>query len=504
VPPPELPPDPLPEGWQPPTYAQRIAPALAALGKDGWFEADQIIACLPGMQVAAHAITLPFTERKQIDATLPGEVEEITPFDPADVVFDSHLVTKAPGKTEMLVAVAQRAHVVAALEALKAAGADPAVLTFSALSLASLFQEKYALAAQPDPADPNPVVEALIDLGAQRTNVLILENGEARFARTASPGANDVTQALARSLGISPEGAEELKRAADLGKTPEPDGSDTNAIIRQALGGLLRELRSTFGAYGTRTRRKVTRVRITGGGSRLQGLAPFLANALTLPVDVFSWRPGATLPAELTQGEGALAVALALRGLNGAGTPKLNFRRGDLAYAQNVGETRSLYVRMAAMAAVITLLFGGSVWARLHALEKREAQLDKALCDATTKIYKKCETDYRVALAHLKGQGTVGSDIPQLSSVDLTVIISELFPQSDDTVLNDLDIVDGSVRFRGTAKNYEAIDDFVSDLQGNKCFSDVKKGQLEQNKAGKVEFQIEATYACEGMGKAGT
>ncbi len=497
------PPEPPAEGQPPKTpaesYASRLAGPLQAFFQDGWFEADRIVVGLPGAQVAAHVLSLPFVDRKQIDATLPGEVEGIIPFDPEDVVFDSHVVGKAAGKTDILVAIAQRGQVKAILDQFQSIGVDPAIITFSALTLASLIGEGYVDVA-PAPTEPGapPTVEAILDIGAERTCFLILENGQARFARAAAIGGDDVTRALARAINVPAVEAEGTKRSVGLAGGGEPTLTD---IARRAVAGLVREIRSTFAAYATQTRQKVTRVRITGGGSHLSGLASYLSTLLSLPVEPLVLQEGKEFPEPAEVAQGSLALALALRGLNGSASPKLNFRRGDLAYAQEVGETRSLYIGLGAMAATLVLLFCVNMWARVHALEVREAQLDATLCDATKKILGKCETDYHTALAKLTGKGSPTAAIPQTSAIGLAVLVSQLFPTNNDAILGDLDISDGQVLMRGQAKSYGVIDDLVAGLQSNRCFKDVKKGKLTQLGDGKIDFTLDATYECGGATK---
>ena len=93
VDPPDVLPPPPPEGEPaeapvPRTYAERARAALEAFQRDGWFEADRIICSMPGTQIAAHLLNLPFAERKQIDAVLSGEVEELIPFNLDEVLYD--------------------------------------------------------------------------------------------------------------------------------------------------------------------------------------------------------------------------------------------------------------------------------------------------------------------------------------------------------------------------------------------------------------------------------
>src|SRR5690606_763667 len=101
APEPEKPPAPL-------TWADRIRPALATLAADGWFDADQVVCCLPGAQVATHLVSLPFGDPKRIEQTLRFEVEGLIPFDLDEVVFDWHVVSRTPARTELLVSVARR------------------------------------------------------------------------------------------------------------------------------------------------------------------------------------------------------------------------------------------------------------------------------------------------------------------------------------------------------------------------------------------------------------
>lgn len=495
------PPEPPVEGQPPKTYAERALPALEALKRDGWFEADQIICSLPGAQVAGHIVTLPFLDRKQIDATLPGEIEALIPFNPEDVVFDSHIVWKGGGKTELLVGVAQHAQVQGVIDLLQGVGVDPSVVTFSALALANLTTEGYVPVGKAEIGATEPVVEAILDLGAERTNILILENGEPRFARAASLGGNDITSTIARALDIPWADAEGTKRSVDLTGGGEPT---ITTVAERAVSALIREIRATFTGYSTRTRRKISRIQITGGGARLLGLPAFLTNAFGIPVEPLSFRPDFTFPEQGETATGALALALALRGVAGSKAPKVNFRRGRLSYAREVGETRGLYAGLAAMAAILLVLFGVSVWAKLQALETREAKLDKALCDATKKILGSCETDFRVAIGKLKGQGSPAASIPHVSAVELLSNVSNLFPTGGSAVLNDLDIVDGSIRLRGDATSYDAIDDIIVALQADKCMTDVKKGKLEKTAAGRVDFALDVTYGCSGVTKEGS
>lgn len=483
----------------PATWVDRVKPALQALAADGWLHADQIVCTLPAAQVATHVVSLPFSDPKRIDQTLKFEVEGLIPFDLTEVVFDWHVVSRSHTRTELLVAVARREDLAALLALLQGAGCDPQTVTFSALTLVNLYSEGYLPTGLPSggkakraPDAPPPPVEAILDVGAERSNLVIAQGGQVQFARTLSASGGDVTRAVARALGVPLELAEEAKKALDLSGDNEPT---VQVALERAASALVREVRATLSSHGARTA-PVERLRVCGGGSRLAGLLPFLSESLGIPVESLQLPDAKALPEPDTLPETALALALALRGVGGSLAPKLNFRKGPFAFTRDAGELKGRIGAVVAMAAVILMLFGVSTWAKLHALEARENSLDQVLCDTTQKILGKCETDFRVALGRLKGRGSPAASVPAVSAVELVQHVTELFPPGDDAILSDLDIVDAGVRLRGDAKSFDAVENVVAGLQKNACFSEVKKSPLVKGKDGRVQFDLDATWTC--------
>lgn len=517
----------------PRTWEERALEALQALSRDGWLAADTVVCCLPSSQVASHIVTLPFHDARRIEQTLPFELEELIPFDIEDVIFDYQVLSKAPGKTVLLVMVARREAVTATLDLLSKVDVDPNVVTFSAASLLHLVNAGYLPELPPkaveeeDEADPAALAgedagekaaekpsksrigkgrapevlraQAIVDIGAERTNILIAENGALAFARTVSPAGSDVTRAVARALGgVSFDQAETYKKHMDLaGGDPTPI-----AAAELALGGLIRELRATFAAFVGHAHRPVERVTICGGGAQLEGLAPLLADSLGIPVERLEVLNQKPFPEPDALPSGALALALGLHGAGGSRQLRLTFRRGELAFTRDVSALRLRTRAFIAMAASLALLIGANAWAKSHVLAEREARLDTVLCETTQRILGKCETDYRVALGKLKGQGSPAASVPKVSAVDLVQLVTRLFPPDKDAVLDDLDVVDNTVRLRGDAADYDVVEDVVAELQKNRCFGEVRKGRMVK-KDSRIEFDIDAQYTCSQPPAAG-
>ncbi|MBC8451327.1 MAG: pilus assembly protein PilM, partial [Planctomycetes bacterium] len=90
-----------------------------------------------------------------------------------------------------------------------------------------------------DPSTPPPLsgsAVAIADIGATRTQITVIVGGETCFSREIGVGGADMTQAIARRLGIENEEAEELKRLPD--KREEEVHESLETVIDDLAGEL--------------------------------------------------------------------------------------------------------------------------------------------------------------------------------------------------------------------------------------------------------------------------
>src|SRR5262249_1701656 len=66
---------------------------------------EQLVVAFPGSTLALHALTLPFTDPKRIEATLPFELESQLPFELTDAVYDYQRSRVLEGKSALLAGV---------------------------------------------------------------------------------------------------------------------------------------------------------------------------------------------------------------------------------------------------------------------------------------------------------------------------------------------------------------------------------------------------------------
>jgi type IV pilus assembly protein PilM len=125
-------------------------------------------------------------------------------------------------------------------------------------------------------------VEAIVDIGANITSVVVHADGEPLFVRTLPRGGAEITETVATRLGLQPAEAEAVKCRFGVHGDGNPD---TVAALVDAVRPLASELRSSFTYLASGERQKqVTRISLCGGSALMPGLAEHLQEQLGVPV----------------------------------------------------------------------------------------------------------------------------------------------------------------------------------------------------------------------------
>ncbi len=480
---------------------------MAALGQllgRGWNVETSIVA-FPGATAASHLVTLPFSDPKRIEQTVQFEVEGQIPFDLAEVSWDWQILGTRGGKTDLYVGVVRREELAGLLAELASVGVDPRAVIPAGPAYAGLFGSG-ALAGETAPEQGvEPAAEVVLDIGQDRVSVCIASAGRCETARTFPGGSGQLGRALGRELGVSEAEAALVLQSESSGGGLSPElsalAADPRAAsaLRKGLMPIARELRATLKAWEARVgTRRVRRLLLAGETARLPGLAELLAPEVPAAVEpiAFAGPVSERIPPAEAPGL-ALALALALRGHQGSRAPRLNLRRGDLAYTRDFQHLRGKVVRLGVYAGLVLLLALVGASAKFFALSRHETLLDKALCDVTQKVVGRCFDDFSVAESVLKGRGTPTAAIPRVSAVD---VLSELAVRSPPEVtlrFDRIEITRDKLHLVGTTDAAENVDRIVAALRNSLCFVDAHSGGARRRSSdAKFEFSIDADIAC--------
>jgi general secretion pathway protein L len=461
--------------------------------------ADQIIVSMPGLSLATHPISLPFSDPKRIESTLAFEVEDELPFDLTEAVYDYQVASLDNAGSQLLVGVVKKAELAKALDVLKELKLEPRIVTHPGLAAQSLLMQ----------LPPNENAVAIVDIGHERTVASVGRVGHGvELARTFAGGGVYLTRALGQEFKIPPAEAQTWKdQHAALGEYAVGDDAErAAAAFIRGLQPVLRELKATFKQYSAHTRRHVDAVYLCGGTAKMPGLAAQLAGDLGINVGVLE------LPNEAKQALGgpspqaAQAYALALRGnASGARAQRFNLRRGEFAFKSDFDFVSDKLGQLVTFGAVLLVLLIASSIVRNTVLERRVKAINASMCDIMQRYVGKCdkawETDFRLAKGMLEGHDSPAANIPKKSAVnllaELTARLPADVPVTTDQMIVDLDRI--SARFETDSSKH--VEDIVAALKTFKCFKEVSEGKLEKSKDGsKVTFRLDIEVDCPAEG----
>lgn len=259
-----------------------VSEAISRLWKRAKLGSDKVVIGLANHRVVVRQVVLPYLEEKELRASIRFQAEDHIPMPPDEAEFDLDILSEFTGddgdrKMNVLIVAAATEMVEGFVDTVQAAGLDVAGVDLSPFAVAR--------AVSPEARGEVGAVgaQAIVDVGAGVTDIVIHVGGEPRFVRILLIGGDGITAALARELGLSLDQAEALK--FDLSKgVADWDAYD---IVAREVDLLVEEIRGTIDYYTTRENGEVvSSVLLTGGGSLSQGLMQKLELALQTKVEL--------------------------------------------------------------------------------------------------------------------------------------------------------------------------------------------------------------------------
>jgi type IV pilus assembly protein PilM len=332
-----------------------VAEALRELWQRGGFKGKRVYMGVGNQRVVVREIALPYLPEKELRASLGFQVQEFIPMPVDEAVLDydplGEFEQDERRMLRMLLVAAQRTMVDVAISAVTTARLEPVGLDLIPFAMVRSVGTTGVGMDLEDEGD-----EAVVDIGAHVTNIVVHAGGTTRFVRILPSGGRDITLAIARGLGIDDDLAERLKRGesapvvassdvpprveggedegddletssmgmpepgtpAGDGDADRPDPDRVRELAMQRAASFVDEIRSSLEFYTAQSQgARISRVLVTGGGSKLEGFLDLLRQRIPVQVDagqVFQHaRSMLPLSAEaLTEAEPLLAVAVGL------------------------------------------------------------------------------------------------------------------------------------------------------------------------------------------------
>lgn len=279
-------------------------------------KSNDVITSVSGHSVIIKNIVLPSMSREELEESIDWHAEEHIPYDLSEVSLDYHVTLEDSEAIQVMIAACKQERLDNIKQAIQLSGKNPVVIDVDTFALQNCYEVNY----QPDDSQ----IVTLLNIGASTMNVNIVQGGNSLFTRDITVGGSQFTDILQRSLGYSYEEAEAAKRGVgDMDSDTEETGIEP--LISNVMETIAIEIQKTFDFYRATTEDEdihVEKILLSGGGSKLSGLAEDLAKKLELPVETLDPFRAIKVdkrkfdPDYLSEimPEMAVAVGLALRG----------------------------------------------------------------------------------------------------------------------------------------------------------------------------------------------
>lgn len=279
--------------------------------EDGKFNAKYCVISVNGESIIVRYIQLPKMPEDELKNALRWEAEEYIPYSLDEVNIDSVILGAASdNKVDVLLVCSKKELLNDYIQVARDVNLTPLVVDVDSFAFLNCYEETY----QPTPQD----CVALVNIGAQTTNINIYSRGTSRFSRDISIAGDTVTNAISQKTGVDQKKAEEIKfllgapMPDERESTEEEESSlissirgtvermtgtdmvdeslDANATkaIKNVMTNLSGEIRRSIQFFENQSGgTTVSKVILGGGTSRMNNITTYLSRELELEVQLF-------------------------------------------------------------------------------------------------------------------------------------------------------------------------------------------------------------------------
>lgn len=295
-------------------------PSIVAAELENIFEKmkyhpSRIVTTVSTNNLLVRNLELPLMSEDELAESIKWEADDQLPF-PVNLASMDYLILEKDESTMKILLVAVKEDIIENfLQPFNNIGIKPDVVNVQPMALLSLLEYQGEL--------DEPV--AVVDVGASRTQVTIGSKTNINLSRTISTGGNDFTNSIIEGMGYSFKEAEKhkIKNGIEGEKEEKFNDFDLDSLQVAATGmggsvldtlvaNLAEEISRSLDFYSMKHRgRKINKIFITGGGSRLKGLQELISKEINQNIRILDTYKGFEFE-EINDFNQELSVAIGL------------------------------------------------------------------------------------------------------------------------------------------------------------------------------------------------
>lgn len=249
---------------------ESIANLLRDVLREAKVTTRRTVFAIPSTASFVTTIHLPLLPRHELEAAIPFEAKKYIPIPIPEVALDWQILEPdtTGGRVTVLLAAVPR-EVVTKFQR---------IAELLQLDLEAAEIENFSLVRSLLSNDRG--VSALIQWGGVVSTITIVDQRRIRSHHNFGRGSREITSAIARSLGVSVERAEAVKR--EVGFSEKPEEQEIVGVIAPVVDSILADIERVMTVYNRGAKRKIERLVLTGGGAHLKGLVDHVAKRFGL------------------------------------------------------------------------------------------------------------------------------------------------------------------------------------------------------------------------------
>ena len=268
-----------------------VAAAIQFAMRSAGIKASNAVAAIAGPGVLVRHVQLPQMSASVLRKSIPFEATKFISASIEDSVIEFEILGAGdePGQMKVLLVAAPKQMVESRTAVLEEAGLEPLAIDVEA------FATFRALIEYTTDKSSASAGTALLDIGASHTEINLVHNGSLVLTRTVPIAGTSLTTAIKSAENCSDEEAEQRKYSLDLHDLIAcPPGTSTDQslkVVQSLIDEVLREIRRSINYLQSQlpegsTDTNIEKIILSGGTSRLKGLADYTNSRLGVEVRI--------------------------------------------------------------------------------------------------------------------------------------------------------------------------------------------------------------------------
>lgn len=238
-----------------------------------------VITSVSGHSVIVKKITLPLMSDSELEESIQWEAERYIPFDINEVNIDFQIFgssSENPEVMDVVLVAAKKDIINDYVSVIIESGLNPVIIDVDSFAIENMLSVNYEM-------EKDETV-AMANVGASITNINILKNNMTAFTRDIFKGGNQITEEIQRQLHIDYEEAEKIKVGSKIDATSQ---SIIQEVLKSASESLAIEIGNSIEFFqSTTTYEKISKLYLSGGGSKIKDFDIVLQQHIGIPVEI--------------------------------------------------------------------------------------------------------------------------------------------------------------------------------------------------------------------------